>query len=330
MKKSWTKSLLAGVIVIAVVIAAVWLFSGQGSMDLSEYHPFKSPDAKARYLAMYDERAMRWPVASETRMVKTSYGQTFVRISGPRDAPPLVLLHGAGGNSLQWIPNIKALSADFRTYAVDNISDFGRSVYTKPIEGPKDFVTWLDDLFNALELAADINLVGLSYGGWIASQYALHSPARLRKVVLLAPAGTVLPLSAKWIGRAVLCTLPARYFTRSFIYWLLEDLARQGDAGKKFLEEHVEESYLALQCFKSKRMVNPSVLTDKELQSITTPVLYLVGENEKICSARKAVQRLREAAPHIKAEVIPGAGHDLTIVQARLVNKKILDFLKQP
>jgi pimeloyl-ACP methyl ester carboxylesterase len=35
-------------------------------------------------------------------------------------------------------------------------------------------------------------------------------------------------------------------------------------------------------------------------------------------------------APQIKAELIPDAGHDLTMVQAELVNKKVIEFLKQP
>ncbi len=60
------------------------------------------------------------------------------------------------------------------------------------------------------------------------------------------------------------------------------------------------------------------------------PALYLVGENEKIYSAQEAVQRLNKVAPHIKTEVIPNAGHDLTIVQAEMVNRKVLEFLKQP
>lgn len=57
---------------------------------------------------------------------------------------------------------------------------------------------------------------------------------------------------------------------------------------------------------------------------------YLVGENEKIYSAKKAVQRLNTIAPHIKTEIILGAGHDLVSVQAGMVNEKVLEFLKQP
>ena len=171
-------------------------------------------------------------------------------------------------------------------------------------------------------------MVGLSYGGWITTQYALRLPERLNKIVLLAPACTVLPLSYKWVFRAMLCVVPHRYFTKSFIYWLLDDLAKTSKEGRVSIEEYVDESYLALRSFKTKRMVNPTVLTDEELRSINVPTLYLVGENEKIYSVPKAIERLNEIAPQIKTEVIPSAGHDLTIVQAEIVNGKILDFLK--
>jgi len=296
---------------------------------MTAYHPFRSATAKAQYLKLYDLRAKKWPVDSETGLVDTSYGQTFVRMSGPVGAPPLVLLHGAGGNSLQWLPNIEALSKSYRVYAVDNIYDYGRSIYTQIIKSPDDFVNWLDELFSALELGNNINLMGLSYGGWLTSQYALRFPDRLDKIVLLAPAGTVLPLRIEWIIRAVFCWVPHRYFIKSFMYWLLEDLALKDEASRKMLEEEVDAAFVRLRCFKPIRLVNPTVLQDAELQSVTVPALYLVGENEKIYSAQKAIQRLRKVAPNIKAEVIPNAGHDLTIVQAEMVNTKVLKFLKQ-
>jgi len=297
-------------------------------MEMSPYHPFRSTKAKEQYLSLYDMRAKKWPVPSETRTVDTSYGQTFIRISGPYDAQPLILLHGGSGNSLQWIPNIKALSEFFKTYAVDNIYDYGRSVYTRPIEKPDDFVNWLNELFNVLELGDNINLMGLSYGGWLTSLYALRFPDRLDKIVLLAPAFTVLPLQLNWLIHAILGMLPHRYFARSFMRWLAKDLMHKDEAGRITAEEMADDAFMAMRCFKPKRMVYPTVLQDKELQSIKVPTLYLVGENEKIYSAQKAIQRLNKAAPHIKAEIIPNAGHDLTIVQAEKVNIKVLEFLK--
>jgi len=95
------------------------------------------------------------------------------------------------------------------------------------------------------------------------------------------------------------------------------------------VEEIIDDALMGLKCFKFKMPVSPTVLEDKELQSIKVPTLFLVGENEKLYSAQKAVQRLNTVAPQIETEVIPNAGHDLSIVQAEMVNRKVLDFLKQ-
>ena len=295
---------------------------------MTTYHPFRSATAKEQYLRLYDIRAEKWPVDSQTRFVDTAYGQTFVRTSGPAGAPPLVLLHGAGDDSLQWTPNIEALSKWYRVYAADNIYDYSRSIYTQIIKNPDDYVKWLDEVFSALELRNRIKLMGLSYGGWLTAQYALRFPERLAKTVLVAPAATVLPLRLEWIMRAVLCFLPYRYFTKSFLFWLMEDLAKKGKDHRMMLEEEVDTVVVRMRCYKTIRLIRPTVLEDAELRRIKVPTLYLVGENEKIYSAQKAIQRLHKVAPHIKAEMIPDAGHDLTIVQADIVNKKVLDFLK--
>jgi hypothetical protein len=106
-------------------------------MVMSTFHPFRSAASQAEYLALYEARARRWPIASETRQVDTPSGQTFVRISGHPAAPPLVLLHGARGNSLMWIPNIAALSARYRTYAIDTIGETGLSVSRSRLARPE-------------------------------------------------------------------------------------------------------------------------------------------------------------------------------------------------
>jgi pimeloyl-ACP methyl ester carboxylesterase len=322
-----------GAIVVALLTIAgccgVVMPSKSDTKEICAYHPFRSEQAKAQFLKLYNARADAWPVPSECRMVETSFGRTYVRISGPAVGPPLVLLHGGGANSLHWVTNIEALSTTYRTYAVDNIYDFGRSICSRSIKNVDDFTDWLDELFTALELGHHINLMGLSYGGWLAGQYALRFPGRLDKVVLLAPAGTVLPLRAAWISRAILCTLPVRYFTRSFMRWLLQDLAQRDENGRKMVEEWADFTYTAMRSFSPRRMLIPTVLFDAELQSIKVPMLYLVGEHEKMYSARKALERLQRVAPQLETEIIPGAGHDLTIVQAEMVNRKVLDFLNE-
>jgi pimeloyl-ACP methyl ester carboxylesterase len=265
-------------------------------------------------------------VPSTTTMVDTAYGPTFVRISGPATAPALVLLHGAGGSALHWLPNVAALSEHYRTYAVDIVGDHGRSVYTRQLESAEDYSKWLDDLLDGLELERDVDLVGLSYGGWIAARYSLHAPDRVRKVVLLAPGGTISPIPFSFVWRGMLVALPHRYFIKSFLYWMLEDLA-QTDEGSLILDQATDSAFLAIRSYKPRRMAAPDVLTDAELQSFAMPVLFVVGEHEKLYVATEAVERLNRVAPKIQTRTVTGAGHDLTIVRADVVNRTIVEFL---
>ena len=292
---------------------------------MEKFHPFKSQDAKGMYLKLYNETAKLWPVPSEVKMIDTSYGKTFVRISGPIDAPPLVLLHGMGSNSLMWLRNIEVISKEYRTYAVDDIYGNGLGIYTKTIKDSNDFLNWLDELFDALELGDNINIMGMSYGGWQTGQYVLKFPNRLNKAILLAPAATILLVSSAFGIRAILSMLPVRYFTKRLMYWVMEDAVKKDE---KAMSELVDVMFLASKCFKARRPPEPTVFDDNELKSIEVPMLYVVGENEKIYSAEKAVQRINTIAPQIKTEIIPDAGHDLVSVQAEMVNKKVLEFLK--
>jgi pimeloyl-ACP methyl ester carboxylesterase len=297
-------------------------------MEISEYHPFKSAELKERFLRDYDQRAKNWPVPSETKMVDTSYGKTFVRICGPTGRKPLVLLHGLNVDSLMWVFNIEHLSAHFRVYAIDDINGFGRSVYTQIIKESNDYVNWLDEVFNALKLGNDINMMGASYGGWQVSQYALQFSSRLNKIVLIAPGATVLRIRLGYFVRAIAMRLfPFRYFVRGFLCWIFTDLAKKD---KSAVESMLNRRMLALQCFKSKPLSPiPKVLDDNEWKRIKMPVLFLVGENEKLYSAHSAIKRLITVAPQIKTDIIPHAGHDLLVVQTEMVNQKLLEFFAE-
>ena len=123
--------------------------------------------------------------------------------------------------------------------------------------------------------------------------------------------------------------LPLRYFSKLMFFWLFEDCTKKDEISRMRVEEWIDHVFVASWCFKTRRPIMSKVLKDQELQSIKIPTLYLVGENEKLYSAQKSMQRLNQVATHIKTEIIPNAGHDLSIVQAEMVNKKVLDFLRQ-
>jgi pimeloyl-ACP methyl ester carboxylesterase len=334
-KWSVLKKCLIGLTSLVIIVAALmtWLvMSIFAEPDISKwpsYHPFKSAKAKEQYLNYYDSRAIKWPVASESKFVETSFGKTFVRISGPTGAPPLVLLPSANASSLIWLSNIRSLSKDYRVYAIDNIYDVGLSVYIRTLKQPEDFVSWLDEVFTGLGLEDNINLMGYSYGGWISSQYVLAHPERIHKMVLLAPAATIFPLPGEWAWRGILSAMPHRYFMKKLLVdWMFEDLVKRKDAdSREKLNSLIDDAMMGLRCFKMKMLVAPTVLTDKELEAIQVPTLFMVGEHEKIYSATEAVKRLNSMAPQIKTAIIHNASHDLPISQADLVDADVIDFL---
>lgn len=296
----------------------------------SSFHPFRSAEAKAEYHSLYIKRAGEWPVASETKLIDTPSGQTFVRMSGNVSAPPLILLPGSKGTSLTWIPNIANLSAHYRTYALDSIYDFGLSVSARKIKKPNELITWLHEVVNVLVPEGSVNLLGLSYGGWLASQYALRFPHRINKVVLLDPAATVLPVSFVLIFRALLSVIPLPSLRQQFYYWLLRDTVQSGATGKAYVDEAVADWAVAERCFAPLPMVAATVLDDQSLSDFPVPCLVLIGEHEKVYPARKAIQRLNRIAPQIKTCIINNAGHDAWVVKADTVTRKVLDFLSEP
>ncbi len=93
----------------------------------------------------------------------------------------------------------------------------------------------------------------------------------------------------------------------------------------------INDAPMAIQCYKFRMPITPLVLTDEQLKSIRVPVLFLIGEHEVIYSphtANDVVQKLKHVAPFIETEIIKGANHDITFVQAEMVNNSIIKFIK--
>ncbi len=106
----------------------------------------------------------------------------------------------------------------------------------------------------------------------------------------------------------------------------MEDAAK---SEPEFFEDAVAEMALSEKCFKFRMWPGggPRKLSDDELRGIDIPVLYLVGENERICDPRAATARLNEVAPQIQSVMIPGAGHDAVWVQTAAVSQSVMQFL---
>jgi pimeloyl-ACP methyl ester carboxylesterase len=108
---------------------------------------------------------------------------------------------------------------------------------------------------------------------------------------------------------------------------LFRDSVQTSEVSRALFEEVVADLQKVWHLFALPRPLWSTVLDDKAWQNFRVPCLFLVGENEKIYSAEAAVRRLHRVAPQVRAEIIPNAGHDLTIVQTALVVRKVLGFL---
>jgi len=293
---------------------------------MTSYHPFKSNESKEEYMTLNREMESLWPNPSLNKTITTTYGDTFVRINGPENAPPLVLLAGALNCSLQWLPNIERLSSHFRTYAVDsliNTGSVGKSIYTNTIEKPEDAVSWLNELIDALDFKSKINMAGMSYGGWLTAQYALHFQDKLNKIVLLAPA--ILPVSLQFILHAIPIELRKNHNSiKGFLEWHL-DFEKSKD--RVVLARAINLMAVSKQSYEEAKYPMFSQLRKEELQRIKVPTYMLIGEKDKSYSMRRGMGKIKKAAPQWKIELLPDAGHSLPLDQAEIVNRKVLDFL---
>src|SRR5215218_7288138 len=91
--------------------------------------------------------------------------------------PPVLLLHGLGGNWTAWLETLPAVARQRRTIAVD-LPGFGASAPT------------IERFCDRMELD-ELVVVGSSLGGWVAAELALRAPERVKGLVLIDAAGIV-------------------------------------------------------------------------------------------------------------------------------------------
>ena len=292
--------------------------------------PFKSLKGETEYMAAYDVMMHYWPVPYESIDIPGYYGCTHLVASGPPagDAPALVLLHGGRASLTMWAKSIADLSQDYRVYAVDVMGQPSKSVPAKTFKTRDDLIPWFTGVLDALKISR-ASLVGQSYGGWFTLNYAIHMPERVNKIVLLSPAACFLPLNTQHMLRgALMFFVPSRTAMKSFKRWETYPENLKNPENLAFYNDKVEQLYLGFKYFRCQGEANPDIFSDDKLRSLKVPMLLLIGQQEVIYDPVASVERARNLIPHIEADLIPNASHDLAYFQANLVDKRILEFLK--
>ncbi len=282
---------------------------------------FKSPEAEASYRAAYQATLRLWPACTESLDLATAFGSTHVLACGPAAAPPIIFLHAMSFSATMWYPTVSALSNEFRCYAVDFQSDMGLSIPTNPPATRADCVAWLREVLDQLSISKT-SIVGLSYGGFLALNYALAEPTRVAKLVLASPAAGFIALPKSLYVRMLLFfLLPGRSGVDRILDFVFADrfpldhpVIQQFGVGTKTLNPQVHRVF-------------PKAFTDSELAGLTIPVYLLLGEKEVCYNPASAAKRARRLLPNASVEIFPNLGHMLVLECPDIVNPRISRFL---
>ena len=285
-----------------------------------EYITDASPSKEAYYKA-YDKTLSLWDVSYEELYITTTNGIAHVIVSGPKNAEPLVLLHGMNASSTMWYPNIGSLSKNHRVFAIDFILEPGKSYLYNDIESVEKVTDWYEEVLYVLDLD-QYHLIGASRGGWLAVTLALNNQSKVKSLILLSPAQTF-----TWIR-------PSMDLLKNIIT-LLASKEKQIEQSLESMSENVDkinDAYLKQYTLgldlesENKFITNMRPFSNDELESLQMPILVLIGDDDMI-NTEKTVE-IANSLPNGKGEIVQNAGHFLSIDQAEVVNEKMRMFLK--
>jgi pimeloyl-ACP methyl ester carboxylesterase len=258
-----------------------------------------------RVLGRYAALLQDCPVPNEQRRVSTCQGETFVLSCGPASAPPLILLHGGNTNSLMWLRSLPDWSRHFRVHAVDTIGDPGFSAPVRPALATDAYARWLDDVWSALGVT-HAAVVGASFGGWLAMDYAIRRLERVERLALLAPAGIVRMDLGSQLKVAGLTLFGARGRRKALEISFGTDEASLVAEGREFFKFQglVQTDFMS-------RMHLPAVMPDASLRSFKTPVLVVLGGRDIFFREDRMQRRLASCLPQAQVHCLADEGHGL-------------------
>jgi len=253
-------------------------------------------------LAAYRQVLSDWPVPHESHHLATRAGSTFVVSCGPEHGPALVLLHGTLSNAASWMFDAERWSEYYRVHAVDIIGEPGLSKGTQPALDSDAHAQWLDDVLDALGVESAA-FVGLSFGGFLALDYALRRPARVNALVLVSPSG---------IGRQrafLLKALPLLLLGR----WGRERL-RRAVMGPAPLHAPARAQPLLDLLALIRAEVRPRPLripriSDERLATLHPPAALVMGARDALIDTPAAAERMKRLVPTADVTLLADAYH---------------------
>lgn len=245
-------------------------------------------------------------------------------VSGPENAPVLVLAHGLATDLTMWDDVAVELQRDYRIVRYDSRGHGRSPIPTQPFtleELASDVVTFLDDL--QIEKAF---FAGLSMGGMVGMTLGLSSPERLSGLVVCDARGDApQAYQDSWSQRiskvrseglaAIVDATIDRWFTDQF-----KNRVGAVDAVRQMMMRTSETGYI----FSAQAL--QSLDCTSRLPTLTVPTLYLVG-SEDAGAPPDVMRRMHELTPNSQFIAIAGAGHISALEQPGPVSQAIAKFI---
>lgn len=245
-------------------------------------------------------------------------------LTGPRDAPVVVLSNSLGTDLTMWDEQVSALRERFRVLRYDQRGHGG----TRPVEaGPYTLDRLGSDVLNLLdELELErVHFAGVSLGGMTGMWLAENAPDRIDRLALICTSAELGPPS-KWTDRAALVREKGTgaLVEPSLATWFTPALADRADVVAKFggmLDACDDEGYAG--CAES--ISTMDILDD--LGTITAPTLAVAGAQDPATPPEHA-ERIAAAVPGSRVEVIADAAHLANVEQSETVNRLLVDHFE--
>jgi 2-hydroxy-6-oxonona-2,4-dienedioate hydrolase len=260
---------------------------------------FKSEAARERIAGWYDRFLARANVPVEHQTVATIHGPSHVLLAGDPSQAPLVCLHGALASSAHLLGELRPLVERYRLGLVDVP---GQSVRAPEVRLPltdDSFPRWLLEVLDGLGLG-DIHLLGVSWGGNVAWRTAALAPDRVRRLVLMVPAGFVTGPVWAGITRMGLPLAMYRMFPneRRLHKFLGGLLTTWDDDWANYLGDAFRDYNLDMRV--------PPRATDAELRGLTMPTLVIGARDDLSFPGEKLIRRVTGRIPRVETELIDG------------------------
>ncbi len=268
-------------------------------------------DFQSRFESESHEEAAPEPVA-----VATPAGRIRYLKLGEADGPPVIFVHGFGGDYLGWMFNQEAIAAHATTYALDlpghggSSKDVGDGSLARLVEA-------VLGLMDALAIPK-AHLVGHSMGGAVALEVATEAPDRVASLVLLAPADLGPEINRDFIEGFIKHTRPKK------LKEVLEQLvAHPEQITGEMVEEVVKYKRLdgvvaALEKLRDGFLfVPPDVAkVHEKFRALTCPVHVVWGGEDRILAPGHA----QGLPPNVNVLHLEGTGHLPHMERAAEVN----------